>query len=199
MPGLQTPIPSINTTVRAGKFSAVPIHIQTYASITITPIMKYHPFLLPILPLLLASCSPVGPKTTTPEKPHAGLGEIMLTVQMHHAKLWFAGINQSWELAKYELNELKECFEDVVTFHPTHKNVPQPLTTLVPTIITPALNRVEKSIDAKDAALFASAFDGLNNSCNGCHEAANHGFNVIKTPDVPPITNQDYTPRKLSK
>jgi len=164
--------------------------------------MKQHPFLIALLPLLLSSCSPTTPKTTTTttqEESHAGLGEIMLSVQIHHAKLWFAGKNQNWDLAKYELNELKECFEDVVAFYPTHKNVPQPLSALVPTIITPSLERVTKSIDTKDAVVFTSAFDGLNNSCNGCHEAANHGFNVIKTPDVPPVTNQVYTPKTMLK
>ena len=28
-----------------------------------------------------------------------GLGEFMTGIQMHHAKLWFAGQNQNWQLA----------------------------------------------------------------------------------------------------
>ena len=157
--------------------------------------MKTLPLVIPVCCLLMAACS----KTTTPEQPHAGLGEIMMTVQMRHGKLWFAAVNQNWDLAKYELDELKEAYEDVVNLYPTHKKVPQPLTTLVPTIITPALNRIEKTIDAKDSKEFVSAYDGLTAACNGCHEAASMGFNVIKRPDVPPFSNQDFTPKKTAK
>ena len=161
--------------------------------------MKPIAFLAGAFSLWLAACSPSGHKAANSEEPHSGLGEIMLSVQMRHAKLWFAGANQNWDLAKYELDELKESFEDVVTFHPTHKNVPQPLTTLVPTIITPALARVEKTITAKDSKEFGSAFEGLIASCNGCHEAATFGFNVIKKPETPPFSNQDFTPKKTAK
>jgi len=33
-----------------------------------------------------------------------GLGEFMSNIQVHHAKLWFAGINQNWELADFEIH-----------------------------------------------------------------------------------------------
>ena len=29
-----------------------------------------------------------------------GLGEFMFNIQVHHAKLWFAGQNQNWKLAE---------------------------------------------------------------------------------------------------
>ena len=32
-------------------------------------------------------------------------------IQTHHAKLWFAGINDNWKLAQYEIDEFKERFE----------------------------------------------------------------------------------------
>jgi hypothetical protein len=38
-----------------------------------------------------------------------GLGEFMSGIQVHHAKLWFAGKNQNWKLADFEVNELKEA------------------------------------------------------------------------------------------
>ncbi len=45
-------------------------------------------------------------------EPYApGLGEIMGGIQTHHAKLWYAGINDNWKLAQYEIDELKERFE----------------------------------------------------------------------------------------
>ena len=37
-----------------------------------------------------------------------GLGEYMTTIQLHAGKLWFAAKASNWELANYELDELKE-------------------------------------------------------------------------------------------
>ena len=40
-----------------------------------------------------------------------GLGEYMTTIQLHAGKLWFAAKAANWELAEYELDELKETME----------------------------------------------------------------------------------------
>ncbi|MEO9032256.1 MAG: hypothetical protein ABI285_03380, partial [Ginsengibacter sp.] len=37
-----------------------------------------------------------------------GFGEFMSEIQVHHEKLWFAGENQNWQLADFEINEIKE-------------------------------------------------------------------------------------------
>ena len=37
-----------------------------------------------------------------------GLGEYMTAIQLHAGKLWFAAKALNWELADYELDELKE-------------------------------------------------------------------------------------------
>src|ERR1700692_621005 len=49
------------------------------------------------------------------KEPYApGLGEIMTLTQMRHLKLWLAGAAKNWELADYELDELKEGFDDAI-------------------------------------------------------------------------------------
>jgi hypothetical protein len=40
-----------------------------------------------------------------------GLGEYMTTIQLHAGKLWFTAKANNWELAQYELDELKETME----------------------------------------------------------------------------------------
>jgi hypothetical protein len=35
------------------------------------------------------------------------LGDIMGKIQLRHIKLWFAGKARNWELATYEVNEIK--------------------------------------------------------------------------------------------
>ncbi len=41
-----------------------------------------------------------------------GLGEIMGGIQTHHAKLWYAAINDNWKLADYEIAEIKERIDE---------------------------------------------------------------------------------------
>src|SRR5690242_15646139 len=53
-----------------------------------------------------------------------GLGEIMSLQQMRHAKLWQAGRAKNWALAAYELDELKEGFEDAARYHARDEGVP---------------------------------------------------------------------------
>jgi hypothetical protein len=63
----------------------------------------------------------------------------MSGIQVHHAKLWFAGDARNWKLAE-----------------------------------------------------FKSAFILLTNTCNNCHRATKHEFNVIRVPQTPPFTNQVF-------
>jgi hypothetical protein len=119
-----------------------------------------------------------------PYKP--GFGEFMTNIQIHHAKLWFAGKNQNWKLAEFEINEIKESFYDLKTFQPERVE-----TKLIPMISVP-LDRVDSSIQKRNPALFKSSFVYLTNTCNDCHEAAHFEFNKIKIPESPPFSNQVF-------
>jgi hypothetical protein len=58
--------------------------------------------------------TPAGPIFTP------GLGEFMTFTQVRHAKLWLAGNAGNWELADYEIDELKEGLENVAKYVPAH-------------------------------------------------------------------------------
>jgi len=121
-----------------------------------------------------------------------GLGEIMSLQQMRHSKLWFAGSAGNWPLASYELDELKEGFDDVRKLFPTHDGVR--LTPLLDVVEKTAMPDLVKAVAAQDAARFADAFDALTAACNGCHQAAKHGFIMIQRPTSLPYTNQSFAP-----
>jgi hypothetical protein len=121
-----------------------------------------------------------------------GLGEIMSLQQMRHSKLWFAGSAGNWELASYELDELKEGFDDVLKLFPTHDGVR--LAPLVEVIAKGAIPDLGKTIAARDQAKFAAAFDALTTACNGCHQSAKHGFIAIQRPTSLPYSNQSFAP-----
>jgi len=56
-------------------------------------------------------------------KSAAGLGEFMTTMQLHIGKLWFAGKADNWDLARYELDELRETMEAAQNLHSTKNGV----------------------------------------------------------------------------
>ena len=60
----------------------------------------------------------------------------------------------------------------------------------------PVIEQVKHSIDQKDVASFKKAYETLTNTCNSCHRSNDHGFNVIKTPDTPPVSDQEFKPMK---
>lgn len=142
------------------------------------------------------SASGVSPaefgSTGTAEPYVIGLGEIMGLNQMRHAKLWFAGQAGNWPLAAYEIDEMREGFDDAKHFHDHHKGVAQPLSKMVPAYIDPALAELDKAVAAKDKPAFTRAFDHLTDGCNGCHKAAHFGFNVIQRPISQPYSNQSF-------
>src|SRR3984957_3274892 len=123
-----------------------------------------------------------------------GLGEFMTATQLRHAKLWFAGKNNNWALAAYEIDEIKEGLEDAAKYHANNDGVP--VAELIKAIIDPRLEQLEKAIEGKSSTQFAAAFDELTNGCNSCHAKAGKGFIRIQRPTTPPVSNQNFTPAK---
>ena len=131
-----------------------------------------------------------------PAKPayEPGLGEFMTATQLRHAKLWFAGKNRNWDLAAYEIDEIKEGLEDAAKLHATVDGIP--VAEMIKTILQPRIERLEKAVDAKNSARFAVAFDELTSGCNSCHTQAGKPFIRIQRPSEPPLTNQNFAPLK---
>ena len=123
-----------------------------------------------------------------------GLGEIMTLQQMRHNKLWWAGQAANWDLAAYEIKELGEGFDDIVTYHPTHEESPVAPKDAIPRMITAPIADLRGVIVKRDAQSFEPAFDALTKACNDCHQATNFGFNIVQRPTMNPYTNQAFSP-----
>ncbi|MDB4903085.1 MAG: hypothetical protein JWQ63_2366 [Mucilaginibacter sp.] len=161
------------------------------------PLINIKPLLIISLLMIFTSCGQQANTTTLQAKVDSlntqlaqtykpGLGEFMMGIQIHHAKIWFAGKNQNWKLADFEIGEIKETLEAVkkyCTDRPEIKSLP---------ILYPALDSVSNAIKAKNLKRFETGFVFLTNSCNSCHKSTNQEFNVIKVPDTPPFTNQEF-------
>src|ERR1700686_4900491 len=75
-----------------------------------------------------------------------GLGEFMTATQLRHAKLWFAGKQNNWDLAAYEIDEIKEGLEDAKRQFPTRDGVP--IADMIKSNIDPAIEELKKAAAA---------------------------------------------------
>lgn len=115
-----------------------------------------------------------------------GFGEFMSSIQIHHEKLWFAGINKNWKLADFEINEIKESLDDIKKFctdRPEIKFID---------MINEPLENISNAIQKKNDTDFKNNYTLLTTTCNRCHQQTQHEFNVITTPTTPPFSNQVF-------
>lgn len=124
-------------------------------------------------------------KLATTYKP--GFGEFMSSIQVHHAKLWFAGQNKNWALADFEIHEIMEAVENIQHYQKERKESEKVV------MLNPALDSVNAAIVKKDLVQFKSSYVLLTNTCNNCHHAVQFEFNVVTIPDKPPFSNQIFT------
>lgn len=116
-----------------------------------------------------------------------GFGTFMGYIQVHHAKLWFAGINANWQLAEYEIHEMEESFEDLQKYVNNREE-----TKTLP-IIYPLLDSLKLVIKKSDLELFKKQYTALTLTCNECHKAVKYNYNSVKIPDNPPFGNQIFS------
>jgi len=115
-----------------------------------------------------------------------GFGEFMSHIQSHHAKLWFAGENQNWKLAGFEVGEIRETFENIQKYQPERKE------SQLIRMISPSLDSVEFAIEKGDILLFKKNFTLLTSTCNQCHHETGFGFNAVIIPEQQTFSNQNF-------
>jgi len=158
----------------------------------IRPVVVFLPFVASVV--LSPACGRQSAPGGGSETYVPGLGEMMSLQQMRHVKLWLAGQAENWDLAAYEVDELGEGFDDIVRFHPTHKDSPVAPKDAIPRMITEPLKQLRAAVDRKDARAFLESYDALTAACNNCHQATNFGFNRVQKPEANPYPNQVFAP-----
>jgi hypothetical protein len=115
-----------------------------------------------------------------------GLGEFMSSIQVHHEKLYFAGQNENWKLADFEIHEIMEAVDDIQHYATERPETKELL------MLLPSLDSMNEAIKKQDKNLFNKNFINLTNTCNECHKAVNYEFNLVKIPETPPFSNQVF-------
>ena len=134
----------------------------------------------------------VQAEVTTVKEQAPGLGEYMTTIQLHAGKLWFAVKASNWELAQYELDELKETMEAAKALNAEKNGVK--ISDVLDSVLQTQVAELDKSIKSKSQTEFQKSYDETLSACNGCHTEAGYKFIHIVRPTTPPVSNQRWEP-----
>lgn len=142
--------------------------------------------------LMMVSMAPVaigqaGMAAPVFDKYELRLADIMNAAQSRHTKLWLAGESKNWDLAAYELRQLKAGLMEAASLYP---GIP---VSGVTTMSAP-IQAIARSIEEKNVGKFKSSFAGLTSGCSACHQSVGLGFIVMQAPTTSPFSNQVFSP-----
>jgi hypothetical protein len=139
----------------------------------------------------------VGAQTPGNEAPPAyrpSLGDLMTTtIQPRHIKLGFAGREQNWVYAAYELHQLEEALDRVSVTWPQWRQVR--IVEMIETIIRQPMYDLGQAIRTKNEAKYAEAYGQLTEACNACHVGARQVPIMIQDPKESMFPDQDFRPK----
>jgi hypothetical protein len=151
--------------------------------------------------MLLALCAPTAPLAQSAPAAasaansqadyHPSMGDLMtMAIQPRHIKLHFAGEQQNWSYAAYELGELRNAFARIARTIPRYHAID---TASLTTAVTQApLDALDQAIKAHNPSQFTVAYAQLTQACNACHQSLNHSNVVIKVPVMIMFPDQEF-------
>ena len=164
------------------------------------------PILAPALAILLSMCAvpialtqaapPEASSTSTQPDYHPSMGDLMtMAIQPRHIKLYYAGDQQNWSYAAYELGELHNAFARIARTIPQYHALD---TVSITAAVTQApLDALARAIKERSPEQFTMAYAQLTQACNACHQSLNHAGVVIKVPTAGVFPDQNFQPAKL--
>ncbi len=117
-------------------------------------------------------------------------GLFMSAIQLHFAKLYFAGEARNWDLARFERGEILEHLDVVAALRPEEGAVS--VTGIMDAFKNTQLVAIKDAIEMKDRGLFRDAYRESIIMCNTCHQATGRPFITITIPTNPPVSNQRW-------
>jgi hypothetical protein len=153
--------------------------------------MKLRGWMMALLMACASATLPIlqsGPALSADEPYVPRLGDIMNAMQLRHLKLYFAGKDQNWPLAAYELHQLKASLVEAAMMY---SGIPvSNVTTL-----SNSVQSIDDAVGAKDTRKFEKAFSELTDGCNSCHQSMARAFIAIRVPTEQPFSNQVFAPQ----
>ena len=130
---------------------------------------------------LAQNAPPSAATKSAPQAFQPGMDDLMtMLVTPRHIKLYYAGTAENWELADFELRELRSAFRRIMNTIPVYRD--RDVEEAVGAVLAPHLDDTAGAIADGDLKHFARAYEELTASCNACHTYLEHPFLVVKVP-----------------
>ncbi|MEX1003267.1 MAG: hypothetical protein WDZ35_14200 [Crocinitomicaceae bacterium] len=148
-----------------------------------------HRILFPFLLLLLTACGGKDQsgaegkwiqgneeeKLETIERQFRGFDKAMVETGYRYQELYWAGQDENWEYANYQLEKIRTAIESGLQRRPKREESAQHF-------LTVALPEMELSVQEKDTVAFNQGFKMLTANCNACHAMESVPHFMVKTP-----------------
>ena len=100
----------------------------------------------------------------TMSKQLRGLDVAMLEMGYRYDELHWAGADENWPYADYQLTKLRLTLENALVRRPKRRASAEAL-------FVPALDEMKRAVARRERAGFDQAFAALTTACNSCHVA----------------------------
>lgn len=111
----------------------------------------------------------------TIEKQFRGFDNAMVETGYRYQELYWAGQDQNWEYADYQLEKIKIAIENGLERRPKRAKSAKHFLNYV-------LPEMQKSIQSKDTVIFNKGFQTLTVNCNSCHAMEKVPFFNVQIP-----------------
>lgn len=111
----------------------------------------------------------------TIEKQFRGFDYAMLETGYRYQELFWAGQDQNWEYAEYQIDKIETAIKNGLERRPKRAASANHFLTVI-------LPEMKKSIQSKDSVIFNKEFENVTINCNRCHVMEKVPFFTIKTP-----------------
>ena len=101
-------------------------------------------------------------KIKTIEKHFRGLDNAMVETGYRYQELYWAGKDQNWEYANYQVEKIRVAIEHALERRPLRAKSAQ-------SFLSESIPSMKRSIASKDTSDFNSGFLVFTASCNSCH------------------------------
>ena len=114
-------------------------------------------------------------KIKTIEKQFRGFDNAMVETGYRYQELYWAGQDENWEYADYQLEKIKIAIENGLERRPKRAKSAEHFLNYV-------LPEMQKSIQSKDTVIFNKGFQTLTINCNSCHAMEKVPFFTVNIP-----------------
>lgn len=114
-------------------------------------------------------------KIKTIEKQFRGFDNAMVETGYRYQELYWAGQDQNWEYADYQLEKIKIAIENGLERRPKRAKSAEHFLTYV-------LPEMKKSLEKKDTEIFNKNFQSMTINCNSCHTMEKVPFFNVQIP-----------------